>query len=38
MSFLYIWKVIKSFKYLLRTFVLCDTLYSNELRWSYEST
>ena len=38
MSFLYIWKVIKSFKQLLQTFVSYDILYSDELRWSYEST
>ena len=36
-TFLYNRKFIKSFKYLLQTFVLHGTLYSNELRWSYES-
>ena len=36
-TFLYNRKFIKSFKYLLQTFVLHDTLYYNELRWSYES-
>lgn len=36
-TFLYNRKFIKSFRYSLQTFVLHDTLYYNELRWSYES-